>query len=172
MRPWMEKWGSVLLIFLCAAVIVFSALYTRQDDLRRIAAQNAAASQDETFRDVAEPRYCAPVTDAVIKPYTGAHQSPGGLWQFDPYVYYPLSRSEKISACCTGTLIQADAQTLVIQSKDGQRFRLYGSFLPQVAAPCAVAVGQVIASAANAGELRLCVQAEGCYIDPMSLITP
>lgn len=166
MRPWMEKWGSVLLIFFCALVILFAALYTRQDDIRRIAAQNAAATQDESLP--ALPAYCPPVSSAVTKLYAGPCQTENGVWQMDPCVYYAVSQNQSVSACCAGVILHADEQKIVIQSSDHQLFSLHGVFSLLTRAGDTVTAGAPLATIAERGEMRLSLSVDGHYLDPLS----
>ena len=169
MRSWMEKWGSVLIIFLCALIILFSALYTRQDDLRRIAAQNAAASQDETLSGAA--RYSPPVGTTPTQIYRGAYKTAAGIWQMDPHVYYAVQKGDSILSCADGTITQADTHTMVLSAED-YVFRLTGDFLVLTSACTSVTAGQIIARAAQSGTLLLSLQSAGQYLDPLSLFTP
>ena len=84
MRRMIKKWGESLLAALCVLVILFAALYTRQDDLKRMAAQNAAASQDETLGGAASA-WARPVEGAVLIPFGDARKE-NGIWRFSPYV--------------------------------------------------------------------------------------
>ena len=49
MRKLFKKWGEAMLAALCVLAIVFAALYTRQDDLRRMAARSAGSRRDGIF---------------------------------------------------------------------------------------------------------------------------
>lgn len=167
MRPWMEKWGSVMLILLCALVILFSALYTRQDDLRRIAAQNAAADQNETLNDL--PVYQPPVAGEAIQPFTGAYKTAQGLWQLDPYVHYDVRKGARVQAVCDGTVITADAGQIVLETRDQLIFCLRGAFSLLIRAGDIIAAGQEIASCAADGELLLSLSSGGHYLDPLSV---
>lgn len=169
MRLWMEKWGSVLLIFFCTLVILFSALYTRQDDLKRIAAQNAAADQNETLDTL--PRYCPPTSSAPLNDFFGAFQTENGLWQLNPYIHYAPAKGSRVLACCDGLILQADTEQIVLQADSGLRFTLLGEFLLRVQSGDTVAVGQEIASAA-AGELKLSLSLHDHYLDPLPYFTP
>ena len=51
MRRFLDKWGTAIAAVACALTIVFAAVYTRQDDLKRIAAQEARAAQDQSLQD-------------------------------------------------------------------------------------------------------------------------
>ena len=171
MRPWMEKWGGVLLIFFCALVILFSALYTRQDDLRRIAAQSAASGQDETLEDAAAARICAPVQADITQPFTGAYQTESGLWKMDPFVHYSVKKNDAVFSCLTGT-VESVAQHSIILKNDTFRFRLCGDFQPLAETGDFVSAGQTVARISQTGELLLSLQISGQYIDPLSRITP
>ena len=171
MRPWMEKWGSVLLIFFCALVILFSALYTRQDDLRRIAAQSAASGRDETLADAAAARICAPVQADMTQPFTGAYKTDGGLWKMDPFVHYSVKKNDAVFSCLTGTAESVTDHTIILKNDDFL-FRLCGVFQPLIRAGDHVSAGQTIARIFQTGELLFSLQINGQYIDPLSRITP
>jgi len=172
MRPWMEKWGSVALIFLCALVILFSALYTRQDDLRRAAARNVAADQSERLADTVTPGYLPPVQGKMLKPFRGAYKSAGGLWRMDPYVHYAVKAGEKICACSGGEVIKCSEGILVIRANDALVFQLRGSFAPQIKEGENVSLGQQIAVTKQTGEVLLSFSVSGRYVDPQDYISP
>ena len=54
MRRFLDKWGTAIAAVACALTIVFAAVYTRQDDLKRIAAQEAAAIIYEAAGEAAQ----------------------------------------------------------------------------------------------------------------------
>lgn len=168
MRPWMEKWGSVMLIFFCALVILFSALYTRQDDLRRIAARNAASDQSEQLSDVLSIRYVPPVKSTAARTYKGIYKETG-LWQLDPYVYYAVRKGDVIYACCDGDITHAASGTVLLTSGD-LTFGLLGDF--SLTAKDHVNVSQPLAVMHSSGELRLFLMNKGNYVDPLSYFTP
>lgn len=172
MRPWMEKWGSVLMILLCALVILFSALYTRQDDLKRLSAQNAAADQSETLADVNAMQYVAPTADNATQPYLGAYKSEAGLWQFDPFVRYRVQKGSKVFAVCNGRITLCSEETIIISGENSFVFRLRGAFSPLVKASDPVTAGQEIATVTLAGQLLLSLVIDGHYTDPLEFFTP
>ena len=172
MRPWMEKWGSVLLILLCALVILFSALYTRQDDLKRLSAQNAAADQSETLADVITAQYIAPTAGDVLQAYLGAYKSAAGLWQFDPFIRYSAQKGSKVFAVCNGRIALCSEETIIIFGENSFVFRLRGAFSPLVKAGDFVAAGQEIAAVSLSGELLLSLSINGHYTDPLEFFTP
>ncbi len=167
----MEKWGSVLLIFFCALVILFSALYTRQEDVKWLSAQNAAASQDETLSD-ASARYAAPVSGDILQGYRGAYRTDGGLWQTDPFVHYSVSKSAKVFAVSDGSIALCNDNEILILGKNDHVFRLKGDFSPLVGQGDTVSSGQQIAVITQNGELLFSASAAGHYFDPLSLFTP
>lgn len=171
MRPWMEKWGSVLLIFFCALVILFSALYTRQEDVKRLSAQNAAASQDETLSS-ATARYTAPAAGDIVQGYRGAYKTDSGLWRFDPFVHYSAQKGAKVFAVSDGSITLFHDNEIIILGKSNHVFRLKGDFSPLVNPGDTVASGQQIATIVKAGELLFAVSTDDHYLDPLSLFTP
>lgn len=171
MRPWMEKFGSVLLIVACALVILFSALYTRQDDLRRLAAQNAAASQDETLSE-AVARYTAPVPGDITHGYQGAYKSEAGIWHFDPFVRYTIQKGDRIAAVCNGQIVLCNKSEIIISGESDFVFRLKGAFSPLVTSGDFITVGQEIALATTPGELQLSLSINGHYTNPLEIFTP
>lgn len=167
MRSWMEKWGSMILVLLCTLVILFSALYTRQDDLRRIAAQNAAADQNETLHQLTA--YCPPVRKEAVRLFSGACKNEKGFWQLDPYVHYPLSQTAAVFSVCDGVVLAADAEQILLEADNQLLFRLRGAFSLLINAGDAVAAGQQIATSTSSGELLLSLSSDGHYLDPLSL---
>ena len=170
MISWLEKRGNVLLIVVCALVVLFSALYTRQDDLKRGAAKNASADENDTLKNL--PLFCAPVTSVPVQSYRGVFKSESGLWQLDPYVRYTVQRGDRILAPCSGTVILADAQSMSIRTEDGLTYTLTGSFdrFPQTGK--SVKAGSEIAACASRGALLFSLQKDGNHLDPLSYIAP
>lgn len=167
----MEKWGSMLLLIFCALVILFSALYTRQEDVKRMAAQNAAASQDETLSE-AISRFCAPVSSAAAQGFQGAYKAPSGLWHFAPFVHYSVQKGEKAQAVCSGSILRCNEQEILIAGENSFLFRLTGAFSPLVKESDTVCAGQEIARIAAQGELCLSLSIDGHYTDPLQYFTP
>ena len=87
MRSVVKKWSEAALAALCVLAIVFAALYTRQDDLRRLAARSAAESLDQRLEDARTPApWRMPVPQPPETAYAGAERSAGGLWRFSPWI--------------------------------------------------------------------------------------
>ena len=170
MISWLEKRGSVILIVICALVVLFSALYTRQDDLKRAAAKNAAADKSDTLKNV--PLFCAPVASVPVQAYRGVFKSESGLWQLDPYVRYTVKKGDQILSPCGGIIASADKQHVVIRAEDDLVFALTGSFdlFPQSGST--VAAGTEIAVCASSGVLLFSLTKDGNPLDPLSYLTP
>lgn len=171
MRPWMEKLGSVLLVIFCALVILFSALYTRQEDVRNLAAQNAAASRDETLAEAAA-RYAAPVAGDITHLYQGAYKASSGLWAFDPFVRFGVRKGEIVLAPASGSILSCHEAEIRIVGENDQLLRLKGAFSLLVSTGDLITVGQEIARITQAGELYLSLSVNGHYINPLQLFTP
>lgn len=91
MRRFLDKWGTAIAAVACALTIVFAAVYTRQDDLKRIAAQEARAAQDQSLQDARqETVWARPVPSAPSEGFRGAYRDEHGLWLHA--ALYALSR--------------------------------------------------------------------------------
>ncbi len=99
MRTFLQKWGEYLLALACVVVIVFAALYTRQEDIRRLSAQNAAADHSQTLEEArTDTAFHIPVDGLCSQPFSGAEKTAGGLWAFDPYAVYTASAGQDVYA--------------------------------------------------------------------------
>ena len=170
MRRLIKKWGEAALAALCVLSILFAALYTRQDDLRRMAARDAAASQDEKLKDVQETkRFQPPAVQGQSAGFSGAKRTGGGLWQFSPYADYPAVYGQSVFAMGAGSVIQAAGDSVWIDHGEGVQtgYRLLQTL--RVTAGQTVAAGQIIGTAGGGG-IQVCALREGAYIDPQELI--
>ena len=172
MRKWLEKWGSTLSALLCVLVILFAAVYTRQDDLRRLAAENAAADQSETLRDV-QPSLSVyrPVHGKLFSAYTGAVKSESGLWQLDPYIRYETENYQEIFAIQDGVCLLADEACIRIAHADTLIACYRGAFSPEIKADDPVTAGQRIARMKKGDKLCFSLQKDSHYIDPETFFT-
>lgn len=167
MRKWLEKWGSTLGAFLCVLIILFAAVYTRQDDLRRLAAENAASDQSETLRDVQpSPAVYRPVSSKLLSPFSGAVQSESGFWQFDPYIRYEAASYQEILSILNGVCLHADEECILISHPDALISCYRGEFSPEIKANDPVTAGQRIARMKKGGILCFSLQKDSHYIDP------
>ena len=166
MRKWMEKWGSAAGALACVLVILFAVVYTRQDDIRRLSAQNAAADQSQTLKSAQEaPAVFRPVKGQLLQPFAGAKQSSSGLWTLYPYTHYQAAAHQEAYAILNGTCTSATAESLVISHENDLIARYSGVFVPEVTTGQAVTAGQRIARITT-GPLRFSLSQGGHYIDP------
>lgn len=165
MRRMMKKWGEPLLAALCVLVILFAALYTRQDDLKRMAAQNAAASRDETLEKAAEARWARPVAGAVIAPFSGAVRE-CGIWRFSPYVRYTATYGETVRALHPGRVIRAEKDHIVLRNDSGTESEYRGLASLRVQENDILQAGDALGSAGSQGWIEVSLWQNGGYIDP------
>lgn len=170
-RRLIKKWGESLLAALCVLSILFAALYTRQDDLRRAAARNAAASQDERLADTPdEPRWTRPVTGDALTPFSGARRE-NGLWRFSPYVRYAAQTGESIRAMAAGTVTEAKGDTVRVAHADGAESEYRNLAHLRVKRGDAVAAGDALGTAGPDGWIEVSLLEDGAYTDPEKKIT-
>ena len=166
MRAWFHRWGEGLLAALCLLTIAFAAVWTRGEDLRRLAVQGAAGSEDETLEMAqAVTEWTRPVEGAPLKAFRGAYRE-NGLWRFDPGVCYPTLRGQGVRAIAAGVVQEAtDGQVSILHAGDVvSRYAVLGTL--SVRQGEQVAAGQRIGRAGEAGEIVLVLQRAGAYIDP------
>ena len=169
MRRLIKKWGEAALAVLCVLAIVFAALYTRQDDLRRLAARNAAASQDERLDEARQaPDFQPPVDGARASDFPGAARTPGGLWRLDPWICYDTVPGQAVCAMGAGQVTESAEDAVVIEHGNGLRTRYRALSFLRVQAGDSVEAGQRI-GAAKDHQVYVCAQRNGAYIDPVGL---
>lgn len=167
MRKWMEKWGSALGALVCAAVIIFAALYTRQDELRARAAQNAASSQNQTLEMAQNERQvCRPTDGQMLQAFQGAYRNASGFWQMRPYVLYAVFPHQEVCAVQAGEILHISAQSIEIAHQNGLISRYTGQFSTETQAGVSVACGQRIARIKSGDTLQFSLLQGGVYIDP------
>jgi len=173
LRHTIHKWGESALAALCVGAILFAALYTRQEDLRRMAARSAAASEDETLSSLptAAP-WQPPVSGEPLTPYQGMRRTPGGLWQLLPALRYAVYPGQSVCAMAAGTVTEAAGERVTVQHGEG----LLAVYSPlgtlRVQAGQQVAAGQPLGTAGSGGAIEITVTQDGAHIDPHSLFSP
>ena len=167
MRRMIKKWGESLLAALCVLAIVFAALYTRQDDLRRMAAQNAAASQDESLEKAAAS-WQRPVSGAVIQPFSGAVKE-NGIWRFSPYVRYGAAYGEAVRAMHGGRVSRAEKGCVLLQNEDGTESEYRGLASLRVSEKDSVQAGDTLGNAGSEGWIEVSLWRNGRYADPETI---
>lgn len=164
MHLWMEKWGSAAGALLCALVIIFAALYTRQDELRRAPTKNAAADQSQTLQNTPSPHFARPADAPLISAFQGAYRQ-NGIWQMRPSVHYKTSIGQEIRAIAGGTVTHAADNLIEIIHADDLIACYQGEFSLLVHVDESLSAGQRIARMAK-GNLCFSLQQAGRYMDP------
>lgn len=169
MRSLVKKWSEAALAALCVLAIVFAALYTRQDDLRRLAARSAAESLDQRLEDARTPApWRMPVPQPPETAYAGAERSAGGLWRFSPWIGCAVSYGQRVCAMQAGEVTFAEADEVRLLHDGGVETRYRGLQGLLVHTGERVAAGQALGTAN--GRLEVCALRGETYIDPQSLV--
>ena len=127
MRRFLDKWGTAIAAVACALTIVFAAVYTRQDDLKRIAAQEARAAQDQSLPDAqAETVWARPVPSAPSEGFRGAYRDEHGLWRMQPYTRYPAAYGQSVTAVCAGEVLTVSGDSLTYRCAGGETITCAG----------------------------------------------
>lgn len=152
MRTWMDRWGYYCLAALCAGVILFSAVWTR--NTQRLASPGAQALSDQSQRlaDVTPPPTARPLHSPCGGPViAGFSHSPvffpeSGVWRTHPAVNYQAGAGEEVFALLDGTAHPTQAG-LTIMHADGSESRYRGLLEITVNDGQAVKAGQPIGKA-------------------------
>ena len=170
MRQQLKKWGEFALAAACVAAILFAALYTRQEDLRRLAAHPSAASEDERLGSPSPaPAWQLPVEGQVLQPFAGARRTAGGWWQLSPDVLLQAAPGQSARAMGEGVVLLAEAGCVRLRHGDGTHTLYAGLDALRVRPGESVAAGQALGAISREGCLRLSALREGVWIDPLSL---
>ena len=173
MRRFLDKWGTALAAVACALTIVFAAVYTRQDDLRRMAAQEARAAQDQSLQDAqAEPAWARPVPAGPSAPFRGAYRDESGLWRMQPYTRYAAAYGQGVTAVCAGEVLTAAQDSLTYRSAGGEVIACGGLSAVTVRVGDALRCGQRVGTASQGAEITILVRRGETYLDLESLIAP
>lgn len=173
MRKRLEKWGYAGGMLLCILTILFAAIYTRQDDLKRHDTQSASQSQDETLSDALAARWQRPVDAQPSARFAGAvRDEKTHIWRLSADTVYPLAPGQSIYAVSEGDVLFCGDGCIVLSHADGYESRCTGALSMRVKAGEHVNAGQVIAVSAGTGELRVELEKNGTYLDIESLVSP
>lgn len=172
MRRIMEKWGTALAVAACVAAITFAAVYTRQDDLRRMAAQQARAAQDQSLSEAqSQALWTRPVQAPPSRGYIGAYrEQSSGLWRMDARVYYPAYCGQSVAALCEGTVLEMLPEGVVYQREGGEIIQCTGLGSVCVQVGEQLHCGQMIGLAGQAGTVCVTVCLNGAYLDIEELV--
>ena len=171
MRAWAKRWGEYLLALVCVTVIVFASVYTRQEDLQRVAVRGAAGSQDQTLGEaVPPPAWHAPIDGALRTPFQGARRDAAGFWRFSPAVQYAAAYGQPVFAMAAGRISEATADSLTLTTAEGIEIVYAQLGALRVQAGEQVDAGQRIASGGNGGTISIVARKDDVYIDPEALL--
>lgn len=169
MRKSIQKWSETALAAVCVGAILFAAVYTRQDDLRRMAAQNAAVSSDERLEEAARRApWQRPTAGGLAREYAGAVRLPGGLWQGQGDARYACRAGEGVAAPGAGTVLRLEADAVWLEHGEGVQSRVGPLAALRVRVGDSVTAGQILGSAAGT-EISLRVLRQGENVDPEGL---
>lgn len=130
MRKWLEAWGAYLLAGLCACVILFSAVWTRNTQQMAAPGAQALSDQSQRLSEVSPQPTAAPQLSAcegeILRPFTlsPVYFADTGLWMIHPAVDYRAAAGERVLAMMDGTArITPDGLTLQCAGETEIRYR-------------------------------------------------
>lgn len=129
-RQGMEKWGHYLLALLCAAVILLSAVWTRD---HKNTEKPAAADQSQTLGEAKAEGTSAP--PALVRPVEGAVRrafcadmkkaEKNNLWSAHPSLDFSAAPGDRVLAMASGRVF-LDRDGLWLEHTDGRKSRYRG----------------------------------------------
>ena len=121
-----DRWGYLVMCVLCAAVVVFSALWTRAADEEE-KLRDAAGSLDESvsdagYRDGAAqtPSWARPCDGTVVRGYSGdiLYFEPAGVWHTQPAADFAAQPGDPVRAVWAGTVTAAREGQVILDHGD------------------------------------------------------
>lgn len=106
---WLEKWGYALMCVLCAAVVLLSALWTRDAQREEQLSLNALSGMDETLEEKKDEK----AEEYPVRPVSGRILRPFSL----ETVYFEETR---VFSAHPGVDFAADEETNVFSAKAGR----------------------------------------------------
>lgn len=151
----LQAWGHWLLAALCAAVVLLSALWTRQ--LQAQDAENAQALADTSQRlqDAAPspaPTFVPPTAEGILvrpRSDTPLFFPAFGVWQAHPGMDYAADPGDPIYAIADGTA-QIEGETLWLLHTDGSVTQYRGLQSLQVSDGQRIRAGEIVGLAGAA----------------------
>ena len=151
----LERWGHYLLAALCAAVILLSALWTRDQRAAEAPDTQALSDQSQRLSDVAPPS----PSPALARPAEGPVRFPysdlpvldprTGVWQVHPYVEFAAEPGGAVRSMLPGAVLSADGEVVIDHGGDtASRYR--GLQTISVRAGQTLPAGAVLGTAADA----------------------
>ncbi len=123
-----DRWGYLIMCVLCAAVIVFSALWTRvadeEENLRDAAGSLDESVSDAGYRDGAAqtPSWARPCDGTVVRGYSGdiLYFEPAGVWHTHPAADFAAQPGDPVRAVRAGTVTAAREGQVILDHGDGK----------------------------------------------------
>ena len=117
----LEKWGHYALALLCAAAILLSALWTR--DQKQAEAPEAQALNDQSQRLSDAQSTAAPEEDPLVRPVSGSilrgyeetavYSPENGVWRIHRAADFAAREGETVLAMAAGTVISCQGAVRV-----------------------------------------------------------
>lgn len=159
-RRGMKAWGHYLLALLCAATVLLSAVWTREQKAGE-QADEALLDQSQRLAQAAEeaqpPSLLKPAAGPVVCPYSENPVFFGetGVWQTHRAVDFSASPGDKVCAMAAGTVMACGENEVTLDHGDGWTSRCRGL------AKIAVSVGQRVRAGDALGTAGASVPFEG-----------
>ena len=156
-----ETWGVYGLALLCAAVILFSAWWTRgQDAAERQALSDGSQRLQDVTASPAPLRLVRPCAGELVRGFDAAPVffAQSGLWQIHPRLDFAAPAGTPVRAMLPGTAMPLD-DGVRVEHADGSESVYRGVTGLRVEAGASVRAGDVLGVAAGAvpGEGKGCV---------------
>lgn len=163
----LERWGYYGLALLCAAVILLSALWTREQPLSPPASQ-ALSDGSQRLSQAVSPApspgmLCRPTAGALLRGYseTPVFFPALSLWQAHPALDFSAEPGAPVYALAAGTLA-ANAEGVCVRHEDGGESLYRGVALAEKAPGQQVKAGERIGTATGSvpfeGAGHICVK--------------
>ncbi len=169
-RIWsgLERWGHYLLAALCAAVILLSALWTKDQWAAESSDAQALSDQSQRLSDVTPapqlPDFTRPVDGPVRVPYsdTPVFDPQTGVWQAHPYVEFAAEKGMTVRALLPGVVLAVGGE-VVIDHGGGAVSRYRGLQTVSVRAGQTLAAGAALGTASE-DRLRVWLLQDGVSV--------
>ena len=162
----MDRWGHYALALLCAGVVVWSALWTKEHQAAEGPDAPAIRDESQRLQDVtdapAAPEWLRPAYGAVLQAYSdqAAFFPETGVWQVHQAVDFSAEAGASVYAMAAGTA-RIEGEELWIDHREGWRSRYRGLAAFSVRDGQTVRAGDKVGQAGGwspyEGKNRVCV---------------
>ena len=164
----LEKWGHYPLAALCAAVILLSALWTKDGPVSPPPDAQAISDQSQRLSDVtptsAPLELTRPVDGPVRVPYSEApvFDPRAGVWRVHPYVEFAAEPGLAVRALLPGVVLSVEGE-VAVDHGEGTVSRYRGLETVSVRPGQTLPAGGVLGTAAEGG-LRVWLIRDGAAV--------